>query len=99
MPVLPDDLEPSPGGGLDRGVAVHQGCELHLEPLLFNGSIGVGVLPPIELVLTGDVREGTTGVAALRLGRRFLGWEMNAEYAEIARRRLLAAREQLELDV
>jgi len=54
---------------------------------------------PGELLLDPFAGSGTTGVAALRLGRRFLGWEMNAEYAEIARRRLLAAREQLELDV
>jgi len=31
---------------------------------------------------------GTTGVAALELGYRFLGCEMSAEYAEIARERL-----------
>jgi hypothetical protein len=40
---------------------------------------------------------GTTGVAALRQGRRFAGWEMNPEYAEMARCRLAAAREQLEI--
>jgi len=36
-------------------------------------------------------------VAAVRLGRRFVGWEMSAEYARIARKRLAVAREQLEL--
>src|SRR5436190_19579263 len=35
-----------------------------------------------ELILDPFAGSGTTGVAALRLGRRFLGWEMNAEYAE-----------------
>jgi DNA modification methylase len=40
---------------------------------------------------------GSTGVAAIRLGRRFLGWEKDAGYAETARRRLALAREQLEL--
>ena len=42
---------------------------------------------------------GTTGVAALRLGRRFLGWEMNPAHVEVARKRLANAREQLVFDV
>jgi len=54
---------------------------------------------PRELVLDPFAGSGSTGVAALRLGRRFLGWEMNSKYADIARRRLSAAREQLQLNV
>jgi site-specific DNA-methyltransferase (adenine-specific) len=50
-----------------------------------------------ELILDPFAGSGTTGVAAIRLGRRFLGWEMNSEYAAIARRRISSAREQLEL--
>lgn len=50
-----------------------------------------------ELILDPFTGSGTTGVAAIRLGRRFIGWEMNPAYAEMARRRLLAAREQLEM--
>jgi site-specific DNA-methyltransferase (adenine-specific) len=52
-----------------------------------------------ELIVDPFAGSGTTGVAAVRLGRRFVGWEMNTEYASIARRRLTAAREQLELRV
>lgn len=52
-----------------------------------------------ELVLDPFVGSGSTGVAAIRLGRRFVGWEMNAAYVSIARKRLEAAREQLELVV
>jgi DNA modification methylase len=54
---------------------------------------------PGELILDPFAGSGTTGVAAVRLGRRFLGWEMNPEYAEIARKRIAAAREQLEFGV
>jgi site-specific DNA-methyltransferase (adenine-specific) len=50
-----------------------------------------------ELILDPFAGSGTTGVAAIRLGRRFLGWELNAEYVAIARKRLAIAREQLEL--
>jgi site-specific DNA-methyltransferase (adenine-specific) len=54
---------------------------------------------PGELILDPFVGSGTTGVAAIRLGRRFVGWELNPEYAEIARKRLANAREQLTLGV
>jgi site-specific DNA-methyltransferase (adenine-specific) len=50
-----------------------------------------------ELILDPFAGSGTTGVAALRLGRRFLGWELNAAYVAVARKRLATAREQLEL--
>jgi site-specific DNA-methyltransferase (adenine-specific) len=52
-----------------------------------------------ELILDPFAGSGTTGVAAIRLGRRFVGWEMSAVYCEIAKRRLAGAREQLELKV
>ena len=52
-----------------------------------------------EVILDPFVGSGSTGVAALRLGRRFLGWEKDPSYAEIARRRLAVTREQLEFIV
>ena len=52
-----------------------------------------------ELVLDPFSGSGTTGVAAIRNGRRFLGWELNPEYVQIARRRLENAKEQLEFNV
>jgi site-specific DNA-methyltransferase (adenine-specific) len=54
---------------------------------------------PGELILDPFAGSGTTGVAAIRNGRRFLGWEMNADYGEVARRRLASAREQLEMSL
>jgi len=43
---------------------------------------------PGELVLDPFAGSGTTGVACNQLGRRFLGWELDATYHEIACRRL-----------
>lgn len=40
---------------------------------------------------------GTTGVAALRNGRQFVGWEMNEDYHRAASARLSLAREQRNL--
>ncbi len=40
---------------------------------------------------------GTTGVAAIRMGRKFIGWEKDPKYHAIAMKRLTAAREQIEM--
>jgi site-specific DNA-methyltransferase (adenine-specific) len=47
--------------------------------------------PPGGLVLDPFAGSGSTGIAALKEGRRFLGVEQNARYARIARARLAAA--------
>lgn len=41
-----------------------------------------------ELILDLFTGSGSTGVAAIRLGRRFLGWELSPDYHAIATRRL-----------
>lgn len=43
---------------------------------------------PGDLVCDPFAGSGTTGIACKMLGRRFIGWEMNAEYHAIATRRL-----------
>jgi site-specific DNA-methyltransferase (adenine-specific) len=45
---------------------------------------------PDDLILDPFCGSGTTGVAALRTGRRFIGFELSAEYAAVARARLSA---------
>ena len=45
---------------------------------------------PGEIILDPFAGSGTTGVACLRLGRRFIGIEKDARYAAIARERLAA---------
>jgi DNA modification methylase len=50
-----------------------------------------------DLICDPFAGSGTTGVAALRAGRRFIGWERDERYAEVARRRLEETREQLRL--
>jgi DNA modification methylase len=52
---------------------------------------------PNDLILDPFAGSGTTGVAAIRLGRRFIGWEKDPKYHAIAVKRLTAAREQLEM--
>ena len=43
---------------------------------------------PGDLILDPFAGSGTTGVACRMLGRRFIGWELNAEYHAIATRRI-----------
>lgn len=49
---------------------------------------------PGELILDPFAGSGTTGVAALRNGRRFIGWEQDAAYHAAATKRLDGTREQ-----
>jgi DNA modification methylase len=56
-----------------------------IEPCIKIGS------RPGDLVLDPFIGSGTTGLAALRTARRFLGIELNPEYLQIARQRLKGA--------
>lgn len=52
---------------------------------------------PGDVVLDPFAGSGTTGVACLRLGRRFIGVELEPTYAQTARERLLAEGRGLDL--
>lgn len=52
---------------------------------------------PGEVILDPFAGSGTTGVACLRLGRRFIGIERDEKYAAIARERLAAETQGLSL--
>ena len=52
---------------------------------------------PGDIVLDPFCGSGTTGVACLRLGRRFIGIEKDAKYAAVARERLAAESQGLSL--
>jgi site-specific DNA-methyltransferase (adenine-specific) len=52
-----------------------------------------------DLICDPFMGVGTTGAAALHLGRSFIGWERDPRYFRIAARRLARVREQLELPI
>jgi DNA modification methylase len=72
---------------LNRGGS---GARLHTtqKPLALMESLVADFSDPGELILDPFAGSGTTGVACRQLGRRFIGWELNAEYHAIATRRL-----------
>lgn len=57
----------------------------------------VAITPPGNTVLDPFMGSGTTGVAAIQTGRRFIGMEVNPEIFEIARRRVEDAHRQADL--
>ena len=83
---------------LDRGA---NGARLHTtqKPLALMEALVRDFTDPEELILDPFAGSGTTGVAALRLGRRFVGWEMDEKYHAVASKRLDRAREQMEMNV
>lgn len=67
------------------------------KPVLLMLDLVSDFTDPGELVLDPFAGSGTTGVACLRLGRRFIGIEKDAKYAAIARERLRAESQGLTL--
>ena len=49
-----------------------------------------------ETVLDFTIGSGTTAVAAINTGRKFIGIEMNEEYCEIAKQRIIEAEKKQE---
>lgn len=56
-------------------------------PALVEPCVALGSRPG-DLVLDPFIGSGTTGLVALKMGRRFVGVELNPEYVSIARRRI-----------
>jgi site-specific DNA-methyltransferase (adenine-specific) len=68
-----------------------------VKPLPLMEAIIRDFTDPGDIIVDPFAGSGTTGVAAIRLGRRFIGWEMNGSYHAMARKRLEETREQPEL--
>ncbi len=77
---------PSPGAGEKT-----HGKHPTQKPLALIERCLLASTEPDDLVLDPFAGSGSTGVACLRAGRRFIGAEVEAEYAALAGRRLAAA--------
>lgn len=67
------------------------------KPVDLIASLVRVVAPRGGLVVDPFVGSGTTGVAAVRSGRRFLGVDRSPEYCDVARKRIAQTGEQLDL--
>ena len=67
------------------------------KPVALMSALVRDFTDPGELVCDPFAGSGTTGVACIRLGRRFIGWERDPKYFAVAVKRLTAARGQLRL--
>lgn len=67
------------------------------KPLALMEALIRDFTDPGDLVCDPFAGHGTTGIAAVRLGRRFIGWERDPEYFDEALRRLEHTRPQPEL--
>ena len=61
------------------------------KPLSFMYWLIERLSSPLDIIFDPFCGSGTTGVAALRLGRRFLGIDISAEYCAMARKRIADA--------
>ena len=77
---------------LDNNGAGNLGSSEHptIKPLALMMKLVEDFTDPGDLILDPFCGSGTTGVAALRLGRRFIGIERDEKYAALARERLAA---------
>jgi DNA modification methylase len=78
---------------LDRG-AGEQRVHTTQKPLDLMTALVRDFTDHGETILDPFAGSGTTGVAAIQLGRAFVGWERKPEYHAVATSRLTAAREQ-----
>lgn len=80
----------TPGAGPDRADNPVKGH----KPLWLMKAILTDYTAAGDLVLDSHAGSGTTGVACIELGRRFIGFEKKPEHYEIALRRLESATRQ-----
>ena len=64
-----------------------------IRPMIVAGCPAGGI------VLDPFMGSGTTAIAAIRQGKRYIGIDLNPEYCEIAKRRIDAELEQTEIDL
>ena len=73
------------------GTSVHgvPRASLDIQTIGWQPTCDHGLEPAPAVVLDPFCGSGTTGVVALRYGRSFAGIELNAEYVQLARRRII----------
>ena len=79
-----------------RGKTPRRNTHPTVKPVKLMEYLITLITPPNGIVLDPFLGSGTTALAALNLGRFFIGIEFNEEYCEIARRRIEQHKTQIE---
>lgn len=82
---------------LNRNGARNERIHTTQKPLALMDALVRDFTERGELVLDPFAGSATTGVACIRNGRRFVGWEQDAKYHALGTKRLDATREQFAL--
>jgi site-specific DNA-methyltransferase (adenine-specific)/modification methylase len=80
-------------------VGIHEWGHPTEKPLALMSWCLEQIPPPAETILDPFMGSGTTGVAAVKLGRRFIGVEIEPKYFDIACRRIEEATRQPDMFV
>ena len=93
------DYQTNTGQNLVRIPRVHSSQKDHgaQKPIELMVQLAEVIAAPRSLVLDPFMGSGTTGVACMQTGRRFIGVEIDPGYFEIAKRRIEDAAAQLPL--
>lgn len=78
-----------------RGQSQSQNHHPTVKPIKLMEYLIKLITPPAGVVLDPFVGSGTTGIAAAKLGHAFIGIELEPEYAEIAIKRIEAAKKEV----
>ena len=82
-----------------RGKAVQDGKQHPTQKPIALMEWCLGFLPNAETILDPFMGSGTTGVACVNLGRKFIGIEMDPDYFDICVKRITDAHRQADLFV
>jgi len=87
------NIKPNPLGALPNniiigGVSSHKGSHQAVQPIYLPKKYIKAVTDPGDIVVDPWMGSGTTGIAALSLGRRFIGFDISEEYVAMANERL-----------
>jgi hypothetical protein len=78
-------------------IVKHERLHTTQKPLALMESLIRDFTEPGEIVVDPFAGSATTGIACIRLGRRFIGWEVDDAFHGVALKRLGEAREQHDL--
>jgi site-specific DNA-methyltransferase (adenine-specific) len=67
------------------------------KPVGVMETLTLAATDPGDLICDPFAGSGTTGLAALRNGRHFIGWERDPDFFDVAVKRLRSTREQMQL--